>query len=144
SAPPRNTPEPAPATPPTRPPPPPCPPQSEHDATHRYARRSRRRASNARGHPTPPLSSFRPRPDPPSVTWGQPEPVSGQTNPRSVTGGSGLLCTRGCSAAIGSSARLPPHLPRRQDRARGLRRRLVRVRIPSPAEEPCYVIVVSW
>ena len=47
-------------------------------------------ASSGRGHPSPRTSSLRPRPDPPSVAWGQPEPVSGQTNPRTATGGSGL------------------------------------------------------
>ena len=51
----------------------------------RSRRRSRRHGSSGHGHPGPRTSSLRSRPDPPSVTWGQPEPVSGQTNPRSVT-----------------------------------------------------------
>jgi hypothetical protein len=54
-------------------------------SAHRSTHRSPRHASSGHGHPTPPTSSFQPRPDS-SRTWGQPEvaPLARQTPARSV------------------------------------------------------------
>src|SRR5439155_70234 len=65
--------------------PPRCLGRNGSASARRSQPRARRRGSSGRGRRGPRMSSLWARPDPPSVTWGQPEPVSGQTNPRSVT-----------------------------------------------------------
>jgi hypothetical protein len=82
SAQPRSTPSLDPTESATTPPGRPHPPRTAPTTAPRSSHRSPRHTLSERGRRTRHTSSFRAWPDLLNSSWGQPEPLSGQTNPR--------------------------------------------------------------